>query len=69
MMIGFSPRKTMLVLYGLAAEEKTELLPRLGKHTTGRGCISINSLAHVDVKVLEALMSQSVKAVKARSIN
>jgi predicted GIY-YIG superfamily endonuclease len=36
------------------------LLARLGKHTTGKGCLYIKSLAEVDVKVLETLLRRAV---------
>ena len=57
--IGFSPRKTSLVLYIKHAEGWDERLARLGKHTTGKGCLYINKLADVDVSVLEELVSEA----------
>src|SRR6266571_5489291 len=37
---GFSPRKAATVLYGLTGFNDSEsLLGRLGKHTTGKGCL------------------------------
>jgi hypothetical protein len=60
---GFSPRKAATVLYGLsAASDFASLLAKLGKHTTGKGCVYIKKLADVDGKVLETLVSKSVKA-------
>ena len=60
---GFSPRKAATVLYGLsAASDSASLLAKLGKHTTGKGCVYIKKLADVDGKVLETLVSKSVKA-------
>jgi hypothetical protein len=62
-LIGFSPRKPATVLYGLnAAGDSVALLAKLGKHTTGKGCVYIKKLAEVDGKVLETLVSKSVKA-------
>ena len=58
--IGFSPRKPALVLYGLRGS--ADMLPRLGKHTTGKGCLYIKKLADVDVKVLEEMMAKAVAA-------
>ena len=64
---GFSPRKTAIVLYGLRGSSDAEaLLARLGKHTTGKGCLYIKKLADVDQKVLEALVVKSVAAMRAR---
>jgi hypothetical protein len=57
-LIAFSPRKTATVLYGLSDAEA--LLPKLGKHTRGKGCIYIKKLADVDQKVLEAMAAKAV---------
>src|ERR1700733_3447066 len=55
-LIGFSPRKAATVLYITAGlRDSGALLAKLGKHTTGKGCLYINKLADVDQKVLEAL--------------
>jgi hypothetical protein len=57
---GFSPRKAATVLYGLLGTAESEaLLERLGKHTTGKGCLYIKKLADVDQAVLEALIVAS----------
>jgi len=58
-LLGFSPRKPALVLYGVARSAQS-LLPRLGKHTTGKGCLYIKKLADVDLKVLEKMISIAV---------
>jgi len=58
-LLGFSPRKPALVLYGVARSAES-LLPRLGKHTTGKGCLYIKKLADVDMKVLEKMISTAV---------
>jgi hypothetical protein len=52
--IGFSPRKAQLVLYGGFLREP-DLLAKLGKHDTGKGCLYIKRLAQVDMNVLEAM--------------
>lgn len=55
--VGFSPRKGSLSLYGLTyAPEAAELLPRLGKHKVGAGCLYINKLEDVDEAVLVELI-------------
>ena len=56
--VAFSPRKAATVLYGLSSSEA--LLPKLGKHTRGKGCVYIKKLADVDQKVLEAMVVKSV---------
>jgi len=64
---GFSPRKAATVLYGLMGSGESEaLLAKLGKHTTGKGCLYIKKLADVDQKVLETLVVKSVAAKRAR---
>jgi hypothetical protein len=55
-MTGFSPRGTALVLYVLVGDEVDALLPKLGKHKRGKGCLYVNKLADVDLKVLEQLI-------------
>ena len=68
--VAFSPRKAATVLYGLSgASESKALLPKLGKHTTGGGCIYVKKLADVDQKVLAAMIVKSVKATRARRAN
>lgn len=59
MAIGFSPRKSALVLYIKHADGWEDRLARLGKHSTGKGCLYINKLADVDSGVLEELVSEA----------
>jgi hypothetical protein len=63
LIVGFSPRKPATVLYGLRHAEA--LLSKLGKHTTGKGCIYVRKLADVDRGVLEQMIRESVAATKA----
>ena len=66
-LIGFSPRKAASVLYGLIGCSDSEaLLEKLGKHTTGKGCLYIKKLSDVDQKVLQAMVVKSVAALRAR---
>ena len=66
-LIGFSPRKAAMVLYGpTRAGDAPALLAALGKHTMGKGCLYIKKLADVDSKVLKSLVTESVAATKAR---
>jgi hypothetical protein len=67
-LISFSPRKAALVLYGmLGHSEATDLLAKLGKHTTGKGCLYIKKLADVDRTVLETLIENAVAHYRART--
>ena len=69
-LIGFSPRKAATVLYLMAGLADSEaLLAKLGKHTTGKGCLYIKKLADVNQKVLEELVLKSVAATRARQTN
>lgn len=55
--IGFSPRKAKLSIYfidGLA--NYTDLLERLGKHTTAVSCLYVNKLADIDLDVLREML-------------
>jgi len=66
-LVGFSPRSNACVLYGLLGVEGSEpLLARLGKFTTGKGCLYIKKLADVDTKVLRELVARSVEARRAK---
>jgi hypothetical protein len=65
--VGFSPRKAANVLYGAIGFDGAEtLLAKLGKYTTGKGCLYIKKLADVDVKVLERLLEMAVAATRSR---
>jgi hypothetical protein len=60
--IGFSPRKANLSLHlGLNIQQYAEALKKLGKHKTGVGCLYINKLEDVDIKVLEKMITAAVK--------
>jgi Domain of unknown function (DU1801) len=60
--VGFSPRKQNLTLYGLTGlDEQPGLIEKLGKHTTGKGCLYIKRLADVHLPTLQKLIQHSVK--------
>jgi hypothetical protein len=61
---GFSPRVQNLTLYTMGGFDG-ELLKKLGKHKTGKGCLYIKRLEDVDVRVLQDLIAASVKKAKA----
>jgi hypothetical protein len=66
--ISFSPRKSATVLYSLLGYSGSEaLLAKLGKHTTGKGCLYIKKLADIDERVLKDLMAKSLAAKRARA--
>lgn len=66
-MAGFSPRKTSLVFYGLRASPRhAALVARLGKCKTGGGCLYINTLADVDLSVLEELILTATEKIRSK---
>jgi hypothetical protein len=61
--IGFSPRKANMTLYiGVGAKEHAEALKKLGKYKTAGGCLYINKLEDIDLKVLKGMIDASLKA-------
>ncbi len=58
--IAFSPRKSALTLY-VGATGYPKLLAKLGKHTTGKGCLYIKKLSDVDLGTLKTLIATSAK--------
>ncbi len=65
---GFSPRKQNLTLYNMGGlEQYDDLLKKLGKHTTGGGCLYIKRLDDVDLPTLKRLIEESVKHVQQKA--
>ncbi len=59
--IGFSPRKANLSLYiSVGIKEHVAALKKLGKHKTGVGCLYINKLEDIDMKVLKGMIDASL---------
>jgi hypothetical protein len=56
--VGFSPRKNAMTLYGLhdGYGPVDPLLDELGPHTTGKSCLYIKRLGEIDERVLERLV-------------
>lgn len=58
-LMGFSPRKASLTLYGVYNDYEPEVPPlfaELGPHTTGKSCLYIKRLDAVNLDVLEQLI-------------
>ena len=64
LLIGFSPRKSNLVLYLNNTLDDT-VFDSLGKHRRGVGCLYVNRIADVDTKVLRAIIKESFRLAKA----
>ena len=63
---GFSPRKQNLTLYIMSGfEQYGTLLQSLGKYKTGKSCLYINKLKDVDQSVLQKLIDESVRHMRA----
>lgn len=61
LLIGFSPRKANLSLYlSMDIKEHAAALQKLGKHKTGVGCLYINKLEDIDMKVLIEMIDASL---------
>ncbi len=61
LLIGFSPRKANLSLYLMMnIREQAASLKKLGKHKTGVGCLYINKLEDIDMKVLKGMIDESL---------
>lgn len=60
--IGFAPRKANLSLYLSGnINNYSKELKKLGKHKTGVGCLYINKLSDIDIKILQELIIKAVK--------
>ena len=60
--IGFSPRKQNLTLYVAAGSQDPGLMKKLGKHTTGKGCLYIKRLSDVDLPTLKKVIKAAAKS-------
>jgi len=60
--IGFAPRKANISLHLIVdLKKQATSLEKLGKHKTGVGCLYINKLSDIDLKVLQELIDQAAK--------
>ena len=65
--VGFSPRKAANVLYGVTGASDAEaMLAKLGKHTTGKGCVYVKKLADIDPNVLKTMIVKSAARKKQK---
>lgn len=59
---GFSPRKQNLTIYIMPGFNRYgQLLAKLGKHSTGKGCLYINKIEDINLDVLRELIEESVE--------
>lgn len=65
MITGYSPRKQALTVYIMPGFSHFDAeMKKLGKYKTGRSCLYIKRLSDVDEKVLERLITKSVKHMR-----
>ena len=65
--IGFSSRKGPISIYMAAGcDADLALLPQLGKHKMGKGCLYVSKLADVNLPVLEKMLASAAAGTKKR---
>ena len=57
--LGFSPRKANMSLYGLQIPQNEELIASLGPAKVGAGCIWVGRLAGLDAEVLTEMIRRA----------
>ena len=65
--IGFYPRKGKITIYLMDGTARhSELLAKLGKHTTTGYCVYIKRLSDIGLPILEQILQQSYEYVKSQ---
>lgn len=65
--IGFYSRKGKLTIYLMDGTVRyTDLLARLGKHSTSRVCVYIKRLSDINLPILEQIVQQSYEYVMSQ---
>jgi hypothetical protein len=65
--MGFYPRKDKMTVYLMDGTARhSELLARLGKHTTSRVCVYIKRLSDIELPILEQILQDSYEYVKSQ---
>jgi hypothetical protein len=59
--IGFAPRKANLSIHLMDLKPHANAFTKLGKYKTGSGCLYINKLADIDIKVLEKIITTAAR--------
>jgi Domain of unknown function (DU1801) len=64
-LVAFSPRASSIALYLSGHfDNRAQLLEKLGKHKTDKGCIHIKKLADVDMDTLAEMVRNHIKHIK-----
>ncbi len=65
--IGFYPRRGKITIYLMDGTVRySELLARLGKHTSSRVCVYIKRLSDIQLPILEQIVQQSYDYIKSQ---
>jgi hypothetical protein len=65
--ISFYPRKGKITVYLMDGTARySELLARLGKHTTSRVCVYIKRLSDIELPILEQIVRESYEYIQAQ---
>ncbi|EQA34792.1 PF08818 domain protein [Leptospira inadai serovar Lyme str. 10] len=66
-LVGFSPRKSNITIYIMPGfKEYEDLLGKLGKYKTGKGCLYLRTIRDVNVPVLEELIKKSFQQMRKK---
>jgi hypothetical protein len=64
-LVAFSPRASAITLYLSGHfEKRDELLEKLGKHKTDKGCIYIKNLDSINIEVLQEMIINHIKHIR-----
>jgi Domain of unknown function (DU1801) len=63
--VAFSPRASAITLYlSWHFEKRDELLEKLGKHKTNKGCIYIKNLESINIEILQKMIINHIKHIR-----
>lgn len=69
-LVGFSPRASAITLYLSGNfEKREELLQKLGKYKTDKGCIYIKKLDDINIETLQEMIANHIKHIQTRYSN
>ena len=70
LVIGFYPRKGKITVYLMDGTKRySELLAKLGRHTTSGYCVYIKRLSDIELPILEQIVQTSYETIKSKSQN
>jgi hypothetical protein len=68
--LGFYPRKGKITVYLMdGTARRSELLTRLGRHTSTGYCVYVKQLSDIELPILEQILQQSYEYIKSRDGN